>query len=52
MRALRLELVPVDHHARRATGHADAERSNDDIGEAAVLFERRWMADDGLRSCP
>src|SRR5262249_42073065 len=32
---------------RRATGLADAERSNDDMGEAAVFFERHRMADDG-----
>ena len=47
MRALGLQRTPVDHHTRRRLASlADAERRDDDVGDTAILFQRRWMADD------
>jgi len=50
MRALRLERAPVNQHARRTVGLADAEWDNACIGEATFLFQCRRVTDgrDGL----
>ena len=47
MRALRLERAPVNQHARRTVGLADAEWDNACIGEATFLFQCRRVTDGG-----
>jgi len=45
MCALGLQRAAVDHYARRSLASlADAERRDDDIGDAAIFLDRSLMA--------
>ena len=51
VRALGLQRTLVDHHTRRRLASlADAERRDDNVGDTAILFQRRLVADDRDRS--
>ena len=45
MRAFSLQHAPVDDHPRGAASFADGERRDDDVGDAAILLDRAFVAD-------
>ena len=47
MRALRPQHASIHYHPRRTASLTDGEGRDDDIGDAAILLDRAFMADQG-----